>query len=170
MMAISLATSPYPAAMEGWLPAPEAKEDGTFDHVDAAMTTPELNSIHGTLGIPTKSRPRRNFSTNDPGCRAGAGGGVAGHFGAQAGIGGRVEQRSDSVGLEVRGYPRVAREQIRERPAFDKGGLRGVVDDVMRVLTADLRAEVQHDGLGHDQAAAELKVSAHAPWVELETP
>ena len=27
MMAISLATSPYPAAMEGWLPAPEAKEE-----------------------------------------------------------------------------------------------------------------------------------------------
>jgi 2-methylisocitrate lyase-like PEP mutase family enzyme len=41
---ISLATSLYRAAMGALIAAArEAKENGTFDYVDAAMTTPELN-------------------------------------------------------------------------------------------------------------------------------
>jgi 2-methylisocitrate lyase-like PEP mutase family enzyme len=43
---ISLATSPYRAAMSGLLNAArEVKEQGTFGYLDATMTTPELNGF-----------------------------------------------------------------------------------------------------------------------------
>jgi 2-methylisocitrate lyase-like PEP mutase family enzyme len=41
---ISLATSLYRAAMAALIAAAkETKESGTFDYIDAALTTPELN-------------------------------------------------------------------------------------------------------------------------------
>ena len=44
MRRISLATSLYRAAMGALIAAAkEVKENGTFDYVDTAMTTPELN-------------------------------------------------------------------------------------------------------------------------------
>jgi 2-methylisocitrate lyase-like PEP mutase family enzyme len=43
---ISLATSPYRAAMSGLVNAVrEVKEHGTFGYLDATMTTPELNGF-----------------------------------------------------------------------------------------------------------------------------
>jgi hypothetical protein len=48
--------------------------------------------------------------------RGGAGAlcGVAGHFGTQAGVGGRIEQRLDCFLIEMRGNPRVCGQQLPE--------------------------------------------------------
>ena len=66
----------------------------------------------------------------------------------------------------MRGDPRVLRQHRSERPASDKSCLRGVVDDVMGVLSADRPADVEHHRFGHDQPTAEVEVSAHPSRVE----
>ena len=97
---------------------------------------------------------------------AGAGGGVARHFGAQAGIGGRVEQRGDLLCIEMRGNARVGGQELGKGPAFDKGGLRGVVDDVMRVLAADPAPRSSMTASAMIRPPPRSRLRAHAVGVE----
>src|SRR5215471_8116744 len=63
---------------------------------------------------------------------------------------------------------RVGSEQLGEWTALDKGGLRGVVDNIVSMLPANLRAEIQHYRLGHNEPATQIEVLAHTGRIELE--
>jgi hypothetical protein len=99
---------------------------------------------------------------------AGPVGGLASYIGAQSCVGHRIEQAVDRSAIEVSRHAGVRGKQIGERAPLDRGRLGCVVNDVVRILAAERRAELEHDRLGHDQAAAKVEVGAHPFRIELE--
>src|SRR5262252_5550777 len=97
-----------------------------------------------------------------------AGCGISGHYPAEPNVSDRVEKLLDGWRGKMRADAWICREHGGKRAILEEGRLGGVIDDVVSVLATEDRAQFQHDGLRHDQTAAQIQVAPHAYRIELQ--
>ena len=90
------------------------------------------------------------------------------HLGRHAEIVGRVGQALDRGTVEVAGHQLVPGKNLGKRAALLIDRAAGGIDDIVRLLTADMRRQVHHHRLGDDQPLADVEVPGHLLVVDDE--
>ena len=80
----------------------------------------------------------------------------------------RIAEFRERGAVEVLGDLRVLGEQIDQRPAGGDHFAADVVDQIMRVLAAEIGAEPHHHRLRNDEALGEIEIGAHLLLVDLQ--
>src|SRR5215472_16400141 len=91
------------------------------------------------------------------------------HLAGEPEIGGGVAHLLELRAREMPGDIGILRQQVDQRLPARRDLAANVVDEIVRPLTAEVRSEPHHDGFGHDHAAGEVEIGAHAIGVDLES-
>src|SRR5262249_22019518 len=89
------------------------------------------------------------------------------HLAGEAEIAGRVAHFLEVGAGEVLGDVRILGEEIDQRLAGRRDLAADVVDEVVRALAAEARAEPHHHRLRYDHAEREVEIGAHLLGVDL---
>src|SRR5207248_2275094 len=80
----------------------------------------------------------------------------------------RVAQRRELVTAQMRADLRMNRKNIEQWSLLAYCLATKLIDEVVGILSPDIRAETHHDRLGHDQTSRHVDVVAHLPRIHLQ--
>src|SRR5262249_55252304 len=91
------------------------------------------------------------------------------HLAGEPEIGRRVAHLLELSARQVAADLFVLRQQVDQRLVGPRHLPADVVDEVVRALATEMRAETHHDGFGDDGAPGEIEIGPHAVGVDLES-